>query len=62
MFHREPDASKVALWRLVDDLKKADGLQLLDVQWATEHLRSLGAVEIPRTEYLERLVRVLDPS
>jgi len=62
MFHKESDASKVALWRLIDDLRAADGPQLLDVQWATEHLRSLGAVEIPRTEYLERLASVRAPS
>jgi leucyl/phenylalanyl-tRNA--protein transferase len=34
---------------------KADGMALLDVQWCTEHLASLGAVEIPRQEYLVRL-------
>lgn len=55
MFHRAPDASKVALIRLVHELK-ADGSQrLLDVQWETDHLASLGAVSIPRAEYLRRL-------
>ncbi len=55
MFHRSPDASKVALARLVHELK-ADGRQrLLDVQWVTDHLASLGAVAIPRGEYLRRL-------
>jgi leucyl/phenylalanyl-tRNA--protein transferase len=53
-FHREPDASKVALVALVELLRAADG-SLLDIQWTTPHLESLGAVAIPRTEYLERL-------
>lgn len=54
MFHHETDASKVALVRLVDELRRG-GSVLLDVQWSTSHLASLGAVEIPRAEYLERL-------
>jgi leucyl/phenylalanyl-tRNA--protein transferase len=61
MFHRETDASKVALVALVD-LLKASGdadLRLLDVQWRTEHLASLGAVEMPRQEYLRRLQEAL---
>lgn len=62
MFHRVTDASKVALAALVD-LLAADGApRLLDVQWATDHLRSLGAVEIPRSTYLERLAVVLGSS
>lgn len=50
------DASKVALMALVD-LLAADGdpRRLLDVQWLTPHLERLGAVEIPRDEYLRRL-------
>ncbi|TPW14037.1 MAG: aat [Acidimicrobiaceae bacterium] len=36
------------------------GAKLLDVQWATEHLVSLGAVEVPRAEYLRRLAEALD--
>lgn len=59
MFHRERDASKVALWTLIKRMRASTEPQLLDVQWATEHLRSLGAVEIARTEYLKRLTRVL---
>lgn len=54
MFHTTTDASKVALVALVDWLKDT-GATLLDVQWSTDHLRSLGAVEIPRVEYLRRL-------
>lgn len=54
MFHRATDASKVALVALVDILR-ARGCTLFDVQWTTPHLRSLGAVDVPRSEYLARL-------
>jgi len=53
-FHRVTDASKVAVVALVEHLRAA-GASLLDVQWTTPHLRSLGAVDIPRTEYLARV-------
>lgn len=61
MFHRARDASKVALVALVDQLR-ADGCagRLLDVQWTTPHLASLGAVDIPREEYLRRLGEALE--
>lgn len=52
MFHRRPDASKVALVGLVERLDPAG---LLDVQWLTPHLASLGAVEVPRERYLASL-------
>ena len=54
MFHRRTDASKVALVALVA-LLVAGGATLLDVQWSTPHLASLGVVEVPRTAYLARL-------
>jgi leucyl/phenylalanyl-tRNA--protein transferase len=54
MFHVQRDASKVALMALVA-LMRASGMTLLDVQWATPHLASLGATGIPREEYLARL-------
>jgi leucyl/phenylalanyl-tRNA--protein transferase len=54
MFHRATDASKVALVHLVDWLRATDA-SLLDIQWTTPHLVSLGAVDIPRAEYLRRL-------
>jgi leucyl/phenylalanyl-tRNA--protein transferase len=54
MFHRKRDASKVALMALVD-LMRTSGMTLLDVQWCTEHLASLGAIAIPREDYLARL-------
>ncbi|HEY7380609.1 MAG TPA: leucyl/phenylalanyl-tRNA--protein transferase [Gaiella sp.] len=62
MFYRRRDASKVALWGLVETLQAAgdDGDErLLDVQWLTPHLASLGAVEISRAEYRRRLVAAL---
>ena len=60
MFHRARDASKVALVALVE-LMTADGVggRLLDVQWLTPHLASLGAVEVPRSAYLRLLARAL---
>jgi leucyl/phenylalanyl-tRNA--protein transferase len=56
MFHRETNASKVALVAAVRTLFDA-GIELLDVQFLTSHLASLGAFEIPRREYLARLAR-----
>jgi leucyl/phenylalanyl-tRNA---protein transferase len=58
-FHRRTDASKVALVALVERLRAAGGERVLDVQWTTPHLRSLGARDIPRAEYLERLPAAL---
>jgi len=56
-FHRRTDASKVALLGLVGLLCAAGTAddRVLDVQWQTPHLASLGAVEIPRAEYHRRL-------
>ena len=59
MFSRVRDASKIALAYLVDRLRGA-GFELLDTQFVTEHLRSLGAVEISRGEYRLRLAQALD--
>lgn len=59
MFHHRTDASKAALVGLVDQMTQngnAPHNGLIDVQWSTEHLSSLGIVEIPREEYLERNV------
>ncbi|MFV0525983.1 MAG: leucyl/phenylalanyl-tRNA--protein transferase [Acidimicrobiales bacterium] len=58
MFHRRVDASKVALLHLVDLLGPGSG-RLLDVQWVTPHLASLGAVGIPRSDYCRRLTYAL---
>jgi leucyl/phenylalanyl-tRNA--protein transferase len=58
MFRRRTDASKVGLVRLVEALRD-DGVELFDVQWRTDHLATLGVIEISRREYLERLEKVL---
>ena len=58
MFYKSRDASKVALLGLVGSMKAIPGA-LIDVQWATDHLRTLGAVEISRPEYLARLIVAL---
>jgi leucyl/phenylalanyl-tRNA--protein transferase len=60
MFTRARDASKVALMGLVDLL--SDGYaadRLLDTQWQTPHLATLGVIELPRPDYLRRLDRAL---
>jgi leucyl/phenylalanyl-tRNA--protein transferase len=54
MFHRETDASKVALVHLVNHLK-IRRFELLDCQIANDHLRSLGAKEISRADFFRRL-------
>src|SRR6266851_18683 len=54
MFSRRRDASKVALVHLIDRLRERE-FQLFDIQFLNEHTARLGAVEIPRREYLERL-------
>lgn len=54
MFHHQRDASKVALVGLVEQLRRGQG-GLLDVQWRTPHLASLGVVELDRPVYLTRL-------
>jgi leucyl/phenylalanyl-tRNA---protein transferase len=63
MFHHRRDASKVALVGLVDALteggKDAEG-RLLDVQWATAHLATLGAVEVTGSTYRQRLAAALE--
>src|SRR5262249_22183655 len=58
MFSRVSDASKVALAFLVERLRQR-GFQLFDIQWRNDHTARLGAVEIPRAEYLRRLAAAL---
>ena len=58
MFHRKTNASKMAMAHLVERLN-AGGFVLLDTQFVTDHLESLGGVEIPRAEYEERLADAL---
>jgi leucyl/phenylalanyl-tRNA--protein transferase len=59
MFTRVRDASKVALAYLVERLRQR-GFRLFDIQMLTEHTARLGAIAIPRTEYLRRLRKALD--
>jgi leucyl/phenylalanyl-tRNA--protein transferase len=59
MFYRRRDASKVGLASLVQRLQQR-GFTLFDVQQSSRYLRSLGATEIPRREFLERLRKSVD--
>ena len=59
MFHTARDASKVALVHLVVTMNEGGG-RLIDVQWLTPHLESLGAVVIGKEAYLAALVDVLE--
>jgi len=58
MFNRATDASKIALVWLVARLR-AGGFRLLDTQFTTDHLDSLGAIEIPRKEYRDQLGKAI---
>jgi leucyl/phenylalanyl-tRNA---protein transferase len=61
MFHRERDASKVALAHLVARLRRG-GFKLLDTQFVTEHLLQFGAVEVPRRVYKRLLREAMDSA
>lgn len=61
MFHLARDASKVALVELVRRLRLAEA-ELLDVQWRTEHLSTLGVGEIDRAEFVRRVAAATAPS
>jgi len=54
MFHRERDASKVALYYLVRQLREWE-FDFIDVQQSTAHMKSLGAQNLPRAEFLSML-------
>jgi len=56
MFHVVADASKVALVVAIDTLFRA-GIRVFDVQFVTDHLASLGAFEVPRSEYLSQIAQ-----
>ncbi len=58
MFSRATDASKVGLARLVRLLRE-DGAALFDVQWRTDHLATLGVIDVPRATYLNLLEKAL---
>ncbi|XKG51359.1 leucyl/phenylalanyl-tRNA--protein transferase [Malaciobacter canalis] len=59
MFAKKSDASKVALYHLVQRLKQK-GFSLLDCQTPTEHLQSLGAKCISRDEFLDKLAKSIE--
>jgi leucyl/phenylalanyl-tRNA--protein transferase len=58
MFHRVSNASKVALWHLVEHLRKRE-FKLLDIQMLTPVTKQMGGVTIPREEYLARLEKAI---
>lgn len=60
MFHRVTDASKAALVATMEALTTHDFL-VFDVQWLTPHLQSLGAVDVPRDQYLDTVRRAVEP-
>lgn len=56
MFHHATDAGKVAVWALTELVfVDGDARRLIDVQWQTEHLATLGVREVPRADYLRRV-------
>ncbi len=59
MYHRATNASKVALYFLVGRLRER-GFELLECQFLTSHLASLGAISIPDTEYIKRLAHAIE--
>lgn len=59
MFHLVRDASKVALVHLVEVMGQGESERLLDVQWLTPHLASMGATEVSRSSYLDLLEQAL---
>jgi leucyl/phenylalanyl-tRNA--protein transferase len=59
MFHRQTDASKIALLALVERLRERNFI-LLDTQWSTAHLEQFGVVEISRRKYLRLLAQAVE--
>ncbi|MEY3394623.1 MAG: hypothetical protein RL346_859 [Verrucomicrobiota bacterium] len=58
MFSRKTNASKIALVALVEQLRST-GIELLDTQWMTPHLKTFGGIEIPQREYMKLLKAAL---
>ncbi len=58
MFSRRTDASKICLVHLVERLR-AKGFTLLDTQFTTEHLKTFGAIDVPKDEYTHRLAAAM---
>ena len=61
MFHNVTDASKVALYHLVELLKE-NNFSFIDAQMPTDHLKSMGAVEIKKTDFLRMLKDAIKPN
>ncbi len=61
MFHRVTDASKIALYFLVKRLNELN-FKLLEIQFLTAHLASLGAIEIPDKDYVKLLAEAIKPN
>ncbi|MDP9839703.1 leucyl/phenylalanyl-tRNA--protein transferase [Neorhizobium huautlense] len=60
MFSRRTDASKICLVHLVERLR-AQGFRLLDTQFTTDHLKTFGAIDVPKAEYLVMLQATVEP-
>ncbi|MCF3641384.1 leucyl/phenylalanyl-tRNA--protein transferase [Rhizobium sp. TRM95111] len=58
MFSRRTDASKICLVHLVERMREK-GFRLLDTQFTTEHLRSFGAIDVPKADYEDLLANAL---
>jgi leucyl/phenylalanyl-tRNA--protein transferase len=59
MFSRRTNASKICLVFLVERLR-AQGFTLLDTQFTTEHLKTFGAIDVPKEDYLAKLKEAMD--
>jgi len=59
MFSRRTDASKICLVHLVERLRE-NGFTLLDTQFTTEHLKTFGAIDIPKEDYLVKLKEAVE--
>lgn len=59
MFSRRTDASKICLVHLVDRLRGA-GFTLLDTQFTTEHLKTFGAIDVPKAQYAKLLSKAME--
>ncbi|MBU3961495.1 MAG: leucyl/phenylalanyl-tRNA--protein transferase, partial [Alphaproteobacteria bacterium] len=59
MFSRRTNASKICLVHLVERLKMR-GFTLLDTQFTTEHLKTFGAIDVPKQDYLKLLDGAMD--
>jgi leucyl/phenylalanyl-tRNA--protein transferase len=59
MFSRRPDSSKICLVHLIERLR-AKGFTLLDTQFTTEHLKTFGAIDVPKDEYVKMLAKAME--